>query len=47
MNKQKPTSPLLLTTAGGNPVAGNQNVLTAGPCGRLLMQDHQRSRAKH
>ena len=30
-----------LTTTGGNPVADNQNSLTAGPRGPLLMQDYQ------
>ncbi len=33
--------PSLLTTTGGNPVADNQNSLTAGPRGPLLMQDYQ------
>jgi len=28
-----------LTTAHGNPIADNQNSLTAGPRGPLLMQD--------
>jgi catalase len=30
-----------LTTTGGNPVADNQNSITAGPRGPLLMQDYQ------
>jgi catalase len=30
-----------LTTTGGNPVADNQNSVTAGPRGPLLMQDYQ------
>jgi len=30
-----------LTTATGQPIADNQNSLTAGPRGPLLMQDHQ------
>ena len=30
-----------MTTTGGNPVADNQNSLTAGPRGPLLMQDYQ------
>jgi catalase len=35
-------NPLLhLTTTGGNPIADNQNSLTAGPRGPLLMQDYQ------
>ncbi|MND81909.1 Catalase [compost metagenome] len=34
---QKPT----LTTSAGNPVADNQNSLSAGPRGPLLMQDYQ------
>jgi len=35
MNKEQ------LTTSGGNPVADNQNSITAGPRGPLLMQDYQ------
>src|SRR3954467_9561613 len=31
----------LLTTSAGNPVADNQNSLTAGPRGPLLLQDYQ------
>src|SRR5882724_8303281 len=31
----------MLTTTGGNPIADNQNSLTAGPRGPLLMQDYQ------
>jgi len=30
-----------LTTTGGNPIADNQNSMTAGPRGPLLMQDYQ------
>ncbi len=30
-----------MTTTGGNPVADNQNSLTAGPRGPVLMQDYQ------
>jgi len=30
-----------LTTTGGAPIADNQNSLTAGPRGPILMQDHQ------
>ena len=30
-----------LTTSSGNPVGDNQNALTAGPRGPLLMQDYQ------
>src|ERR1019366_9937578 len=30
-----------LTTSAGNPVADNQNSITAGPRGPLLMQDYQ------
>ena len=30
-----------MTTTGGNPVADNQNSVTAGPRGPLLMQDYQ------
>ena len=36
-----PTKPDTLTTTGGNPVADNQNSITAGPRGPLLMQDYQ------
>ena len=35
------TKPELMTTTGGNPVADNQNSLTAGPRGPVLMQDYQ------
>src|SRR6266853_5323256 len=31
----------LMTTSAGNPVADNQNSITAGPRGPLLMQDYQ------
>lgn len=37
MNNNRPT----LTTTAGNPVADNQNSITAGPRGPLLMQDYQ------
>ncbi len=30
-----------MTTAHGNPIGDNQNSLTAGPRGPLLMQDYQ------
>ena len=30
-----------LTTSAGAPIADNQNALTAGPRGPLLMQDYQ------
>jgi len=33
--------PDLMTTSAGNPVADNQNSITAGPRGPLLMQDYQ------
>src|SRR6267154_993859 len=33
--------PQTMTTTGGNPVADNQNSITAGPRGPLLMQDYQ------
>jgi catalase len=39
MNESKGNTPQLTTTAG-NPVADNQNSLTAGPRGPLLMQDY-------
>src|SRR5258707_13764661 len=31
----------LITTSAGNPVADNQNSITVGPRGPLLMQDYQ------
>jgi catalase len=31
----------IMTTTGGNPIADNQNSLSAGPRGPLLMQDYQ------
>src|SRR5208282_3040834 len=36
--KNKPSQ---LTTSAGNPVADNQNSITAGPRGPLLMEDYQ------
>ena len=36
-----PNKPEIMTTSGGNPIADNQNSLTAGPRGPLLMQDYQ------
>src|SRR3984893_11010604 len=36
-----PKTPELMTTSAGNPVADNQNSITAGPRGPLLMQDYQ------
>ena len=30
----------VMTTAAGNPVGDNQNSLTAGPRGRMLMADY-------
>ena len=38
---QSQNGPPQLTTTGGNPVADNQNSITAGPRGPLLMQDYQ------
>lgn len=38
MNDKKPTT---LTTSAGAPIADNQNSLTAGPRGPVLMQDYQ------
>jgi len=35
------TRPEILTTSAGNPVADNQNSITAGPRGPMLMQDYQ------
>src|SRR5882724_12646042 len=34
-------APEIMTTTGGNPIADNQNSLTAGARGPLLMQDYQ------
>src|SRR5580658_8464938 len=31
----------IMTTTGGNPISDNQNSLSAGPRGPLLMQDYQ------
>jgi catalase len=36
-----PKTPEIMTTTAGNPVADNQNSITAGPRGPLLMQDYQ------
>ena len=36
-----PKNPEIITTSAGNPVADNQNSLTAGPRGPLLLQDYQ------
>jgi catalase len=33
--------PEIMTTIGGNPVADNQNSITAGPRSPLSMQDYQ------
>jgi len=33
--------PDIMTTTGGNPIANNQNSITVGPRGPLLMQDYQ------
>ncbi len=35
------TEPKIMTTSGGNPIADNQNSLSAGPRGPLLLQDYQ------
>ncbi|AHF89831.1 catalase [Opitutaceae bacterium TAV5] len=35
------SNPSILTTTAGNPVADNQNSLSAGPRGPLLLQDYQ------
>jgi catalase len=37
---QEPIPPHTLTTASGSPVADNQNSLTAGPRGPVLLQDY-------
>src|SRR6202795_159600 len=34
-------APEIMTTTGGNPIADNQNSITAGARGPLLMQDYQ------
>src|SRR5882724_4788952 len=34
-------TPEIMTTTGGNPIADNQNSITAGSRGPLLMQDYQ------
>ncbi|HXI69976.1 MAG TPA: catalase [Verrucomicrobiae bacterium] len=39
MSQKQKTS--LMTTTAGNPIADNQNSITAGPRGPLLMQDYQ------
>ncbi len=36
-----PPSSEQLTTSAGNPIADNQNSLSAGPRGPLLLQDYQ------
>ncbi len=36
-----PMSNPIMTTTGGNPISDNQNSLSAGPRGPLLMQDYQ------
>src|SRR5690606_4768470 len=36
---EKPTNPAPLTTAAGAPVANNENSMTAGPRGPMLLQD--------
>src|SRR5437879_13865777 len=44
MNRSSDNSPPSseqLTTGAGNPIADNQNSLSAGPRGPLLMQDYQ------
>lgn len=35
------TDPKIMTTSAGNPIADNQNSLSAGPRGPLLLQDYQ------
>jgi catalase len=40
-NDSAPNPPDRLTTSAGNPIADNQNSLSAGPRGPLLMQDYQ------
>ncbi|HEY6641384.1 catalase [Povalibacter sp.] len=41
INNPSGKSPSILTTTAGNPIADNQNSLSAGPRGPLLMQDYQ------
>ena len=36
-----PPENTLLTTTAGNPIADNQNSISAGPCGPVLLQDYQ------
>src|SRR5215472_6186510 len=40
MSTKPPADAPTLTTAGGNPVADNQNSLTAGPRGPVLLADY-------
>src|SRR5277367_4355292 len=40
-NVRRPLPMTTLTTTAGGPIADNQNSLTAGPRGPLLLQDHQ------
>ncbi|MFC3675312.1 catalase [Ferrovibrio xuzhouensis] len=40
-SKQTPGQPPVMTTTAGAPVADNQNSITAGPRGPVLMQDYQ------
>src|SRR6202040_2177513 len=35
------STPEIITTSAGNPIADNQNSVTVGPRGPLLMQDYQ------
>src|ERR1700733_512045 len=39
--KPMTNKPEIMTTTGGNPIADNQNSLSAGPRGPLLLQDYQ------
>ncbi|KJS38190.1 MAG: catalase [Rhodospirillaceae bacterium BRH_c57] len=41
MSPKNPSAPPTLTTSAGAPVSDNQNALTAGPRGPILMQDYQ------
>ena len=41
MNKMADKKEKVLTTSAGNPVADNQNTITAGPRGPVLLQDYQ------
>src|SRR6266436_4557637 len=41
MDRMMSSNPPVMTTTAGNPVVDNQNSLSAGPRGPLLMRDYQ------